>query len=170
MRRGVLRLGGLLVPAMMVGVLPIPKAHADEEPFSIGARPAWYLMGGVTSGGTVVSADKGLYVGGELSFVRMREGKFFGFYGDGYYDFGVKGAYTTGGIELGYKVVGIDGGGAFRFVDGRVEPGATGRLFFTAGILSIYGRYMFLNADRDEHVVQVGLLLKFPLLSPIGVR
>jgi hypothetical protein len=151
-------------------LLEAQPAAADEEPFSIGSRPAWYLLGGATSGGTVASADKGAFVGGELSFVRLREGRFFGFYGDGYYDFGVKGAYTTGGIELGYKFVGLDGGGALRFVHERVEPGATGRLFFTLGILSIYGRYIYLNADRDEHVVQVGGLIKFPLLSPLGVH
>lgn len=146
-----------------------PAAAAAEEPtgFTIGARPAWYVLGGVTGGATVTS-DRGGYVGGELSVARLNEGRWFGLYGDGYYDFGIKRTYTTGGIELGYKMFGIDAGGAARFGGDKVEPGLTGRLFVTVGILSIYGRYAWFDALRNDHVVQVGALLKLPLFTTLG--
>ncbi len=148
------------------------EAHADEKnekpAFTIGSSPAWYLMGGVTGGGTLVARDRGGYVGGELSLVRLREGRFVGLYGDGYYDFGINRTYTTGGLELGYKFLGIDGGAAARFGGSRPEWGAAGRLFVTVGLLSIYGRYAYfpepLRADND-HVVQIGALLKLPFAA-----
>jgi hypothetical protein len=127
------------------------------------------MMAGATGGATVTS-ERGGYLGGELSLVRLRDARFFGFYADGYYDFGISRTYTTGGVELGYKFFGIDGGGAARFGGDRVEPGVTGRLFLTLGILSLYGRYAFFDADTNEHVVQVGALLKAPILTPFGVE
>ena len=139
---------------------------ADETPsHTIGAQPIWYLMGGVTGGGTLVANDRGGYLGGELSVVRMRDARFFGLYGDGYYDFGAKRTYTTGGIELGYKMFGLDGGAAARIGGDRVEWGPTGRLFLSVGVLSIYGRYAYFPdplRSGDDHVVQVGALLKLP--------
>lgn len=163
-----MRLNPLVLVATTL-VIASSEARADETPaFTIGSRPAWYLTGGVTSGGTLVAKDGGGYLGGELSLIRLREGRFFGFYGDGYYDFGINRTYTTAGLELGYKLIGIDGGGAARLGGDRVEWGATGRLFFTLGILSVYGRYAYfvdpLRAGND-HVVQIGGLLKLPLAA-----
>src|SRR5262249_50760826 len=94
--------------------LAAPRAaRADDPPFTIGSRPAWYLMGGVTGGDTVVSEGGGGFVGGELSLVRLRDGVWTGLYGDGYYDFGIDGTYVTAGGELGYRWFGFDGGAAF---------------------------------------------------------
>src|SRR5213075_2811186 len=71
------------------------NARADESaPFTVGPRPAWFLMAGPGVGASIVTHDRGWYVGGEASLVRMREGKFIGFLGDGYYDFGAKRTYT----------------------------------------------------------------------------
>ena len=149
------------------------SARADDRgsaekkpPFVIGTQPVWYLMGGVTTGATVAAADRGGFVGGEASVVRLsRGGRFFGFYGDGYYAFGVDRSYTTTGVELGYKFLGVDGGGAARIGSGRVEWGATGRLFLTLGIVSVYGRYAIFPdplLQGNEHVIQVGALVKVP--------
>ena len=160
------------VGLVLLGVAP--NAHAEDAPkaektpaFTIGAKPVWYLMGGVTTGATVAASDRGGFVGGEASIVRLsRGGRFFGFYSDGYYDFGIDRTYTTTGLELGYKYFGIDGGGAARIGTGRVEWGATGRLFVTVGIVSIYGRYALFPdplVQRNEHVIQVGALVKVPL-------
>ena len=94
-------------------------ACADDDPaFTIGSKPAWLLLGGVTTGGTIALADKGAFVGGELSLARLRDGNFVGVYADGYYDWGAHGTYMTGGLELGHKFVGLDGGVALRFADG----------------------------------------------------
>lgn len=144
------------------------RAGEGDPAFTIGARPAWYVMGGLTTGGTIVTHDRGWYVGGELSVVRLREGKFIGLYGDGYYEFGINRTYATSGIELGYKILGIDGGGAARIGGRHIEWGPTGRLFVSLGILTLYARYAYfyetLRADND-HVVQIGGLLKFPFAA-----
>ncbi len=142
-----------------------------REPFSIGAKPAWFLLGGVTTGGTLVTHDRGFYVGGELSLVRLREGRFVGLYGDGYYDFGIHRTYTTAGVELGYKLLGIDGGAAARVGGDRIEWGPTGRLFIGLGLVSLYIRYAYFPeplAVGNDHVLQIGALLKLPLFATGG--
>ena len=145
-------------------------APSNEAPvaFSIGTQPAWYLLGGVTTGGTLVAHDRGGYVGGEASVVRLsRASRFFGFYGDGYYDVGAGRTYATSGLEAGYKFFGVDGGLASRFGGERPEWGVTGRIFASVGVVSIYGRYAYFvdSLDREGgHVVQIGALVKIPFL------
>ncbi len=146
---------------------PTASTDAARGPaFTMGAQPAWYLLAGVTTGATLVAHDRGGYVGGEASIVRLgRSTQFFGFYADGYHDFGGSRTYATSGIETGYKLVGVDGGLATRFGADRPEWGGTARLFVGIGVVSIYGRYAYF-ADSlgmsDEHVVQVGVLVKMP--------
>jgi hypothetical protein len=147
------------------------SAHAAETEardvgYRIGAPPAHYLLGGVTTGASVVGPERGGYVGGEVSFVRLHEGRVLGVYGDGYYDFGVKRTYATGGLEIGYRFLGFDGGIASRFGGDAPELGPTGRVFLSLGLFSLYTRYAyFADAPRDEHVVQVGALFKLPFFT-----
>lgn len=152
-------------------------ALADEKPpFTIGARPAWFLLGGVT-GGATVAEEGGGFVGGELSLVRLRDGRFAGLYADSFYDFGPGATFLSVGPELGLHVrsrsalpisFGVDGGLAMRF-DGETSAGASGRLSITLfGLFSIYGRYIYLDPGDADHVVQAGVALKFPLTSPLG--
>ena len=160
--------------AAALGVLSVTAggARADDgdPPFIIGSRPAWYLMGGVMGGGTIALADRGGMVGGELSLSRLRDGRWLGLYADGYHDWGTDGTYVTAGPELGGKFVGLDGGGALRFGDGETQYGATGRLSVSAGVFAVFVRYAWFDADEDDHVLQLGAMLKFPLMSPRGGR
>jgi hypothetical protein len=154
----------LAVAAMVLGVVP-RSALADNSPFTIGARPAWFLLGGVTTGGTVALADRGAYLGGELSMARLRDGNYVGFYSDGYYDWGTRGTYATGGLELGRRYVGLDGGAALRFADDRRDLGVTGRFNVSIGMVGVYARYVYFgDAMANEHVLQVGVVLKLPLM------
>jgi len=76
----------LAAAAIALGVLVAPAAQAGDEPaFTIGSQPAWLVLGGVTTGGTIALADKGALVGGELSVARLRDGNFLGLYADGYW-------------------------------------------------------------------------------------
>jgi hypothetical protein len=145
-------------------------ARADDDPpaFVMGSRPAWYLLGGVMGGGTVALADRGGMVGGELSLARLRDGRWMGVYADAYRDWGTDGTYVTAGPEIGRRFFGLDGGGALRWTDGEMEYGATGRLSVSAGILSVFVRYAWFDAAADDHVIQLGAMLKFPLMSPRG--
>ena len=153
--------------ALVTIAIVLGSRAAAADPYRFGGEPAWFVSGGATAGDTVHS-DGGGYVGGELSLVRVREAHFAGAYVDGYHDFGGGGTFATAGPELGWihraKLmpigVGVDGGGALRVLDGHTTAGATGRLFVSlAGTVSVYARYAWL----DEHVVQVGVTIKFPL-------
>lgn len=143
-------------------------AAADDPPFTIGSVPAWFLLGGVTSGGTVGVDATGGYVGAELSLARLRDGNYVGFYGDGYYDFGIDGTYASGGVELGHQFFGVDAGPAMRFANGATDAGVAARINLSIGLFGIYVRYAYFDAMSDDHVIQVGGMLKFPLASPFG--
>ncbi len=147
----------------------VAKADDQAPAFTIGPRPAWYLTGGITAGGTVGVDKQGGLVGGELSLFRLNDGFVIGGYGDAYYDFGIRKTYLTTGIQTGYKFVGFDAGPAFRLGDRGGDVGVTGRLFFTASIFSVYARYAYFDTLTDNHVVQVGAMLKLPLISPFGM-
>ena len=53
-------------------------ASADDKPFTIGPRPAWILLGGVTTGGTIALADRGAFVGGGLALARLQNAHLIG--------------------------------------------------------------------------------------------
>lgn len=146
----------------------VPAAHAeDDPPFTIGSRPAWFLLGGVTAGATVALADRGGFVGGEVSLARVRDGRWLGVYADGYRDFGGENStYTTAGLEFGGRFVGLDGGAALRFRGGETDAGATVRISASAGVFSVFARYVWLGAEEDGHAIQVGAMLKVPLMAP----
>lgn len=124
-------------------------------------------MSGITAGGTMVTDQRGGYVGGETSIVRLADGgRYGGAFLSGYRDFGAGLTYLTGGGELGYQIFGVDAGPLVRLGAGRAEAGVAGRLSVTFGVLSLYGRYGYLFdpvRDDDNHVVQVGASLKLPI-------
>ena len=158
---------GLALLAALVVAPGVAQASEEPQPFTIGPKPVWYALAGVTGGGSLVAHDRGGYAGGEASLLRLSTGgRFFGFYGDGYRDFGAERTYATAGLELGYKLLGVEAGGASRWGGGRPEWGAAGRLFVTLGALSVYGRYLYFAgslSSNNAHVVQVGALLKVPI-------
>lgn len=158
---------GVVLASVLVSAVAAPRtAAADDPPFTIGSRPAWFLLAGVTSGGTVALADRGAFVGGELSVARLRDGNYIGLCADGYYDWGADGTYVTAGVELGRRFVGIDAGAALRFADGERDLGVTGRLSVSMGLFGLYARYTyFTEAMADEHVLQLGLAFKLPLMT-----
>jgi hypothetical protein len=155
----------ILPIVVVLGVTAPHRAAADDAPFTIGSRPAWFVLGGITTGGTIALAHRGALVGGEVSVARLRDGAFMGVYADGYYDWGAGGTYVTGGPELGYKLLSIDGGAALRLANGDTELGVTGRISVGVGMVSLYGRYAYFDAMIDAHVIQIGLALKLPLMT-----
>lgn len=142
-------------------------ALADDEPakpYSIGSRPAYFILAGTTAGGTVGVDDKGGFVGGELSLVRLHEGAFVGLYADGFYDFGADAPVVTAGPELGYALFSLDGGFSYRRLDGDNQYGVSARITLGIGMFGLFGRYTYFDDTADnEHVIQVGALLKLPL-------
>jgi hypothetical protein len=166
MRNGAVRACAVVLAGLIASAPG--RASADDPPFTIGSRPAWFLLGGVTGGATVGLDERGGYAGAELSLVRLREANYFGFYADSYYDFGIDGTYVTGGLELGHKFLGIDAGPALRFANGDRDVGVAARLNLSVGVFGVYVRYAYFDAISDDHVIQVGGMLKLPLVSPFG--
>jgi len=154
----------------LVVILATGRARADDRPFTIGPQPTWFLLGGVTSGGTVALADRGAFVGGEVSFARVMRGNHVGLYGDGYYDWGANGTYATGGVEAGWKLLGVDAGAALRFVDGETQVGFAARVSVGLGVFNVFVRYAQFDTMRDDHILQVGATIKLPLLTLGGLR
>jgi hypothetical protein len=170
-RAGLVVLAGLAGFAGLAVSAPRPAAADDDNddpPFTIGSVPAWFLLGGVTSGGTLGVGATGGYVGAELSLARMRDGNYLGFYADGYYDFGIDGLYATGGLEAGHGFVGVDAGPAVRLANGGTDAGVAARASLSIGLFAVYVRYAYFDAMSDDHVIQVGGMLKFPLGSSFG--
>ncbi|HTL31892.1 MAG TPA: hypothetical protein VL326_02140 [Kofleriaceae bacterium] len=167
MTKGIVCIGILCA---MVSVASADEAKKESGPpaFHIGPTAMWVLLGGVTTGGTVALSDKGYFVGGEVSAALLKVDNFIGIYGDGYYDWGANGTYFTGGLELGHKFLGVDGGAAVRFDDGETRVGLAGRVSVGVGVAQIYVRYMHFPTRighmtiPNDDVLQVGLELKLP--------
>lgn len=134
----------------------------QDAPFEFGPKPGWQVLFGPTGGGSFGSPGGGGFAGAELSVSRLNAGTWFGAYVDGIYDFGQSAALVTAGPQLGYTLLGLDGGVAARFGDGGPEWGPQARLMISAGFFSLYGRYAYL-LDTDEHLGQAGVMFKLPL-------
>jgi hypothetical protein len=149
---------------LALSAVTAPAASADEPAFTIGSRPAWVLLGGLTTGGTVALADRGALVGGELSLARLRDAQFAGVYADAYYDWGAHGTYVTSGLELGHSFLGLDGGIALRFAD-QTNVGVAARVTVGLGVAGLYLRYAHFGGamDGEKDVLQLGLVLKLPV-------
>ena len=169
-------IAGLAVVLALASVARADEVKKDSGPpaFHIGPTATWVMLGGLTTGGTVALADKGYFVGGELSFALMRVGDYMGVYGDGYYDWGTNGTYVTSGIELGHKFLGIDGGLAMRF-DGETRVGFAARASVGVGVAQLWVRYMHFPTSigdmpiPNDDVLQVGIQLKLPLHTFGGI-
>ncbi|QDG49376.1 hypothetical protein FIV42_01080 [Persicimonas caeni] len=137
-------------------------ASKQDAPFDFGPKPGWQVLFGPTGGGSFGSPGGGGFAGAELSVSRLDAGWWQGAYVDGVYDFGQSAALVTAGPQLGYTLLGVDGGVAARFGDDGPDWGPQARLMFSAGFFSLYGRYAYL-LDSDEHVGQAGVMFKLPL-------
>ena len=149
----------ILLATLLAGALASSPALADDAPYTIGTDPGWQLLGGLTGGGSFGDIGGSGYLGAELSLNRLSKGVWFGLYGDGFYEFGHEAFYTTGGLQLGYMILGIDGGVAFRTGDEDPSLGFAGRLLLALGLLDLYGRALVFEDDIQW---QVGLMFKLP--------
>lgn len=163
------RLGLALIAAATLALAPATAAADDgDKPFAFGGLPGWTLLGGLSGGGSFGSGGGGGFLGGELSLNRLQEGAWAGLYVDGLYDFGRSESLLSAGPQFGMAVLGVDLGGALRTRDGENDVGVVGRLMVSLGLFSLYGRYGYF-IDSEDHLGQIGLLLKWPLWASSGV-
>jgi len=149
-----------------------PAAQADVAPR---VRGGWYGMAGLTLGGAIhPTHDSGLVAGLEGSLVHLDvsdTGLWAGGYADVLFDTGTKVFRASVGPELGWFMLGLDGGWVIEGNGDGSRQGLTGRLVLTLGALGLYGRWVHLfeePAERDFG--EVGVLVKIPLLTPSGQR
>ncbi|MFB6374640.1 MAG: hypothetical protein ABEN55_16300 [Bradymonadaceae bacterium] len=162
---------GLLLAATVLAapasVAANGSSDGDTDAIAVGPQPAWFLMGGPTSGISWQSTGIGGFVGAELSVVRLHRSYWIGAYTDGLYDFGSRAPIVSLGPTIGYGLVGLDGGVGVRFRHGGPEVGPVGRISATAGLFGLFARGAYWPRP-DEHTLQFGATLKFPLTSPWG--
>ncbi|MGZ5969463.1 MAG: hypothetical protein ACXWP4_17445 [Polyangiales bacterium] len=122
---------------------------------------AWYASPGVDIGiATGRSAKTSVVLGGELSFVRFPIGErtWIGGYVDGLRDFGKDRTRFSLGPEIGWGVLGLDGGVRTSIGDGT-RVGWTIRPMLSFVRVHLYTR---LSHDGEGTGTEVGLLFKFP--------
>lgn len=150
----------VLLASLLAGLLVSAPALADEAPYTVGTDAGWQLMTGVTTGGSFGDLGGSGYLGAELSLNRLSRGGWFGLYADGFYEFAHQAAYATGGLQLGYTVLGVDGGVAVRTGEADPALGFAARALLAFAVFDLYGRALIFEDDMQW---QVGLMLKLPL-------
>lgn len=171
-------LSAVVLAILLLGV-GVARAEESTKPFTIGAQGAWFLLGGITGGGSYASEeDFGGFVGGEVSLAFLESSWSPGLYVDGVYDFDLEHVIATVGPQLALHLsaasptpkqpfaLGVDGGLAVRFGDEDALGAAVRGYFSILGVFSFYGRYMVFDDAFARHVTQFGMSIKFPLTEP----
>ena len=157
----------------LLALVPLSTVEAgeldglDRDALHVGHISSWFLFGGFGGGGSFTSLGNGGFANSQLSVVRMMRGRWIGAYADVQYDFSPGAFVAKAGPEVGYLIFGADAGLGAHFGDGGPYFGPQGRLMATVGVATLYGRYAYWPA-LDEQVIQVGLMLKLPLVAPWG--
>ena len=142
-------------------------AHADDG--------APFVNGGAVVGLAVHDTGTGGVVGGEISagylledtsqlagphrFASAARMPWFGGYLDILYDSQLGQGRGSFGPEIGYGVVGVDGG----LVVGGAHEGVAARIVLTTSVVAIYARYEHVfNTAGESSFVELGVLLKYP--------
>ena len=159
---------------LAVAFLVVPTAASategvdvDHPAIAVGYQSSWHLFGGILGGGAFHSGPNSGFAGGQVSIVRLKHGRWIGAYAGGQFDFRHRLVGATVGPELGYKFLGVDAGVGARYDDGDLTFGPQGRLMVTAALLTVFGRYSYWP-QFGEQTVEVGLIIKLPLIAPWG--
>lgn len=138
----------------------LARSALADDAAHIGTEAGWQLMGGLSTGGSFGDLGGSGYLGGELSLNRLSHRWWTGLYGDGIYEFGHGAGYFTVGPQLGYAILGVDGGVALRTGDDDPAVGFAARGLLALAIVDLYGRALVFD---DVVQVQIGVLIKLPV-------
>ncbi len=86
-----------------------------------------------------------------------------GAYADLVYDFGSEQPRLSLGPELGYHLLGVDGGLLVALVDDRPTAGITGRTLITFAFVHLYVRGGGGFGERSFSFIELGVLWKLPV-------
>ncbi len=124
-----------------------------------------FLPTGINLGGSIDRiGGSGFVLGGETSVV-AHDGNWlwYGGYLDANHDFGASETRLSIGPELGYTVLGLDGGYMLLLDGGAAKHALVVRPVLTLGILSGYFRSGWLLDGQGDWFGEAGVLLKYPI-------
>lgn len=142
-------------PARADGLLPLPLPHGTAG--MIGGN-----VGGVSHHG---GGPAGIVAGVEASLVHLwRGGVWAGGYGDVLWDSGLRGVTTSVGPEIGWLLLGVDGGLVFQAdLGGHTAVGYAIRPMLSLGFVDLYYRF----SETRGALHEIGVLVKVPVLGDI---
>jgi hypothetical protein len=135
-----------------------PRHHRGHFP------QGWFLPVGLTAAGTAhPKLPTASTIGGEASVVAfpVGDGNWIGGYVDVVHELGNDLTRISVGPEMGFTLVGVDGGLVIQHSERGTRYGGAVRPMLSFSFLTVYGRWGWL-AD-DERFREIGLLLKFPI-------
>lgn len=153
--------------SVVAGVLAQGQAVRADSPLTI--PRGWYISPGLPFAAVVRDGGLGFATGAEVSVAGYEvigppgHGWWTGIYADAVQDFGAKSWRASIGPELGYAVVGVDGGLLLERRDGRLHEGMCIRPLLTIGIISVYGRGGWLPGAASAVFGEAGVVLKMPI-------
>ncbi|PIE20168.1 MAG: hypothetical protein CSA66_01275 [Proteobacteria bacterium] len=126
--------------------------------------PGWFLPVGASLGMSLTDGDVGVTLGGELSAVHLFGTAWLGLWADGLWDFGAERARTSAGLEAGWFVFGAEAGWVAEVRPaGGLDHGVRVGALLSGGVLTGYLRWAHLVREERPDVVEIGVLLKWPL-------
>jgi hypothetical protein len=170
------RLGNCSAVRTLLVVLAA-SSNAFASPMYDGTEPSGWdrasfnALGGIVLGKSFnEQADDGFVLGGELSFVvtHVKDNKslvpemiWYGAYADVIHDYGSDQTRASIGPEVGFMMVGVDGGLLAQLSD-ESRVGFTIRPVVTFGVLALYVRHnRFADSLPDNKTWEAGVLIKY---------
>jgi hypothetical protein len=153
----------VMVALLVCAAVEARAGKVEPEDTEIGG---WWVPVGINLGLSAhEDAANGTLIGAEASIVHVAgaEGAgWFGAYADVRYDTGPDAIRLSIGPELGYTIVGVDGGMLIDRDGGGTHFGYTGRALLTIGVIGLYVRVNYVP-DPAGTSIDFGVLLKLPL-------
>jgi len=129
-------------------------------------RSGVYLPVGVNIGAEIYPKNrKGFILGGEISGVlfMLDPGVWCGIYTDYLHNFKSNLNRMSTGIELGFTFFGLELGYLGEMNESIFRHGIRTGIIGSVGFVSVYGRYGYLFEQGENHLIEMGVLLKFPI-------
>jgi hypothetical protein len=106
----------------------------------------------------------GAAVGGEASFVGVRDALWVGAYLDAVHAFAADETRLSVGPELGVRFLGVDAGYVLKVGQRATQHGLALRPMLTLGVVTVYFRSTWLAGEHADWLGELGVLLKAPIL------
>lgn len=146
----------------------LAEARAHEGGSEHGGRMSYdgsYVMLGPSLALTLDRGEgNGAALGGEVSFVGVRDALWAGAYLDVLRAFAADETRLSIGPEIGVRFLGVDAGYVLNLGRRSTQHGFALRPMLTLGIVTVYFRSTFLAGERADWLGELGVLLKAPIL------